>query len=297
MNDRPVKLIAADSYWVGSFEAMASPCELFMEVDGEAKARQLLNIAAQEAWRIESKFSRYINDNPVHQINNSGGHPVEVDEEVAQLLDFAQLCWQLSEGLFDITSGVLRRIWRFDGGSQLPSQQQVEQIMPFVGWQKLTWARPFLTLVEGMEIDFGGIGKEYAVDRTLQLLQQHTDRALLINYGGDICTGGMRLSKQPWSVGIENPSHPDTPKGLLKISRGALATSGDTRRYLMHNGKRYGHLLNPKTGWPIDAASRSATVAAATCTEAGLLATLALLQGPEAETFLQNQDVQYWLTP
>ncbi|MCG7929637.1 MAG: FAD:protein FMN transferase [Candidatus Thiodiazotropha lotti] len=297
MNDRPVRLIAADSYWIGSFEAMASPCELFMEVDDEAQAKRLLNIAAHEAWRIESKFSRYLNDNPVHLINNSGGKPVEVDEEVAQLLDFARFCWQLSDGLFDITSGVLRRIWCFDGGNQLPSPQQVEQILPLVGWHKLTWARPCLTLPKGMEIDFGGIGKEYAVDRTLQLLQQQTDRALLINYGGDICTGGIRLTNQPWSVGIENPSHPDTPKGVLKISRGALATSGDTRRFLLHNGKRYGHLLNPKTGWPIDASLRSATVAAATCTEAGLLATLALLQGPEAEAFLQIQSVQYWLTP
>ncbi|MEJ2620677.1 MAG: FAD:protein FMN transferase [Candidatus Thiodiazotropha sp.] len=297
MIDRPVKLAAADGYWIGSFEAMASPCELFLEVDDERLANRLLSMAANEAWRIESKFSRYRRDNPVYQINNSGGKPVEVDEEIAQLLDFAEVCWQLSEGLFDITSGVLRRVWRFDGGDQLPNQQQVEQLLPYVGWQKLRWTKPYLTLPQGMEIDFGGIGKEYAVDRSMQLLQQQTDQALLINYGGDIRAVGIRHANQPWSVGIENPNHPDTPKGVLKITHGALATSGDTRRYLLHRGKRYGHVLNPKTGWPIEGSLRSVTVAAGTCTEAGLLATMALLQGSEAEIFLQNQEVQYWLTP
>ncbi|MCG7898079.1 MAG: FAD:protein FMN transferase [Candidatus Thiodiazotropha lotti] len=297
MIDRPVKLNAADGYWVGSFEAMASPCELFMEVDDETLANRLLNIAAREAWRIESKFSRYVSDNPVDRINNSGGQAVEVDEEVGQLLDFAQACWQLSEGMFDITSGVLRRIWHFDGGHRLPSQQQVDQILPLVGWHKLTWERPYLTLPPGMQVDFGGIGKEYAVDRTLQLLQQQTDQALLINYGGDICAGGARQSNLPWSVGLEHPSHPDSPKGVLRIRRGGLATSGDTRRYLLHQGKRYGHVLNPKNGWPVEGGLRSVTVAAASCTEAGLLATMALLQGPDAEEFLQNQDVQYWVIP
>jgi thiamine biosynthesis lipoprotein len=120
---------------------------------------------------------------------------------------------------------------------------------------------------------------------------------VLINYGGDIRADGVRISNKPWSVGIENPTHPDTPKGVLKIRQGALATSGDTRRFLIHQGKRYGHVLNPKTGWPIEASLRSATVAAGTCTEAGLLATMALLQGAEAEAFLQNQNVKYWLTP
>jgi thiamine biosynthesis lipoprotein len=276
---------------------MASPCELFMEVDDEALANRLLSIAAKEAWRIESKFSRYLSDNPIYLINHSDGKPLEVDDEIAQLLDFAEVCWRLSEGLFDITSGVLRRIWHFDGSDQLPSQQQVEQILPLLGWQKLIWSKPILTLPTGMEIDFGGIGKEYAVDRTLQLLQQQTDSAVLINYGGDIRADGVRISNKPWSVGIENPTHPDTPKGVLKIRQGALATSGDTRRFLIHQGKRYGHVLNPKTGWPIEASLRSATVAAGTCTEAGLLATMALLQGVEAEAFLQNQNVKYWLTP
>ncbi|MET0009461.1 MAG: FAD:protein FMN transferase [Candidatus Thiodiazotropha sp. 6PLUC1] len=295
--DHLVNLKAEEGYWLGSFEAMASPCEIFMEVEDQNLAARLLDIASVEAWRIESKFSRYRSDNIVHQINNSKGRPVKVDDEVAHLLDFAQQCWMLSEGMFDITSGVLRRVWHFDGGSRLPEKQDVDQVLSHVGWHKLTWSRPYLTLPDGMEIDFGGLGKEYAVDRSLLLLQKETHGAVLINYGGDINAKGQRKGGKPWSIGIENPGQLNTPMGVLKVNQGALATSGDARRFILNNGRRYGHILNPKTGWPVEGALRSVTVAGSTCTEAGLLATLALLQGEEGEAFLKNQDVTFWVTP
>lgn len=293
---RPLDLVEAEGYWIGRFEAMASPCEIFMEVEQETLARELLTLASTEAWRIENKFSRYRSDNIIHRINSSAGHPIEVDDEVSHLLDFAQQCWELSDGLFDITSGVFRRAWKFDAGDQLPNQQDIEALLPYVGWQRLSWRRPYLTLPAGMEIDFGGIGKEYAVDTTLLLLKDKTEAALLVNFGGDIHASGVRKSRLPWSIGIENPNRLDTAKGLLEIKQGALATSGDTRRYIEHNGKRYGHIINPRTGWPIANAPRSVTVAGSTCTEAGLLATLALLHGHEAEEFLNSQEVMYWLS-
>jgi FAD:protein FMN transferase len=294
--NRPLNLVEAEGYWVGTFEAMASPCEIFMEVEQEALARELLTIASAEAWRVENKFSRYRDDNIIHQINTCAGHPIEVDDEVCHLLDFAQQCWELSDGLFDITSGVLRRAWKFDGSNQLPDQRDVDALLPYVGWHRISWTRPYLTLPAGMEIDFGGIGKEYAVDTTLLLLKAKTEAALLVNFGGDIHASGVRKNNLPWSIGIENPNQLDTAKGLLEIKQGALATSGDTRRYIEHNGKRYGHVINPKTGWPIANAPRSVTVAGSTCTEAGLLATLALLHGHEAKEFLNSQEVMYWLS-
>ncbi|MCU7905090.1 MAG: FAD:protein FMN transferase [Candidatus Thiodiazotropha sp. (ex Epidulcina cf. delphinae)] len=274
---------------------MAGPCEIFMEVDEEVSANDLLRIAEDEAWRIEKKFSRYREGNIVYRLNNSDGAPVKVDEETAHLLDFAQQCWALSDGLFDITSGVLRRAWKFDGGDHIPDNAAIDALLPYVGWQYVDWSRPFFTLPQGMEVDFGGIGKEYAVDRVLLLLQEATEAGLLVNFGGDIHANGRRKGARPWSIGIENPNQPDSASSLLKIRQGALATSGDTRRFLQREGKRYGHVLNPKTGRPIENAPRSVTVAADTCTEAGVLATFALLHGGDAEAFLKSQAVQYWL--
>ncbi|MES9968704.1 MAG: FAD:protein FMN transferase [Candidatus Thiodiazotropha sp.] len=290
-----LNLEEADGYWRGRFKAMASPCELFMEIDDEEQARGILKAAAEETWRIEQKFSRYSDDNTIHQINNSQGRAVEVDDEVAHLLDFAQQCWELSDGLFDITSGILRRVWRFDGGSKLPHTKAVQALLPLIGWQHVDWSRPYFTLPDQMEIDFGGIGKEYAVDRALLLLQQMTDAKLLLNFGGDINTNGRNGGDGAWSIGIEDPNQPDSATALLKIRQGALATSGDTRRYLFRDGQRYGHVLNPLTGWPVEHAPRSVTVTASTCTEAGILATLALLQGENAEDFLKRQQVKFWL--
>jgi thiamine biosynthesis lipoprotein len=292
---RAFDLDAADGYWRGRFKAMASPCELFMELDDEEQARGLLQVAAEETWRIEQKFSRYSQNNIIHQINTSQGHPVEVDDEVAQLLDFAQQCWELSEGMFDITSGVLRQVWRFDGGSDIPEQAEIQALLPLIGWQHVDWSRPYFTLPEAMQIDFGGIGKEYAVDRVLLQLQQLTDSKLLLNFGGDIITNGRVGDDGAWAIGVEDPNQPDSATALIKIRHGALATSGDARRYLLRNGKRFGHVLNPSTGWPVEHAPRSVTVAAPTCTEAGILATLALLQGENAESFLQQQQVKFWL--
>ncbi|MES9829823.1 MAG: FAD:protein FMN transferase [Candidatus Thiodiazotropha sp.] len=290
-----LSLDAMDDYWRGRFQAMASPCELFMEEEDETQAWSLLQTAADEAWRIEHKFSRYSDDNIIHQINSSHDRAVKVDDEVAHLLDFAQQCWELSDGMFDITSGVLRRVWRFNGGSEIPDEASVKALLPLIGWQHVDWSRPYFTLPEGMEIDFGGIGKEYAVDRVLLRLKQLTGGKLLLNFGGDINTNGRSGGDGAWSIGIEDPDQPDSATALLKIRQGALATSGDARRYLLRGGKRYGHVLNPQTGWPVEHAPRSVTVAASTCTEAGMLATFALLHGNNAESFLRGQEVKYWL--
>lgn len=281
-------------YWAGQFQAMASPCELLMEVESEAEARGIADAAAAEALRIEQKFSRYRDDNLVHRINNPGGSSVEVDDEFADLLDFAERCWALSDGRFDITSGVLRNLWRFDGSSSTPAPDAVDKLLRHVGWNKLTWRRPFLTLPQGMEIDLGGIGKEYAVDRAASVASELTASSVLVNFGGDLAVTAPRREDRAWQVGIEQPDTPDTAVHAIDIRRGALATSGDAKRFIMARGRRYSHILDPLTGWPVDGAPRSVTVLAGTCTEAGLMATLAMLQGPDAETFLEAQGVQFW---
>ncbi len=293
-----LKLERKDTYWRGHFQAMASPCELLLEVRQADKARKLAMLAEQEARRIEHKFSRYRRDNIIYKINNSHGKPVEVDDETADLLDYAARCYQLSEGMFDVTSGVLRSAWQFDGSDNIPDPQTIIALLPYIGWDKLSWQRPILSLPEGMEIDLGGIGKEYAVDRSALLLKQQTDDSILINYGGDLFVNCPRQNGQGWFVGIEDPNHPDlidsqNPK-QFELSRGGIATSGDASRFLLKNGIRYSHILDPRSGWPVNDAPHSVTVIANTCTDAGILSTLAMLHGVQAEAFLEEQGVVYF---
>lgn len=279
---------------------MASPCEVLVDSNSKELANTVGKIAHDEARRIENKFSRYLDDNIIYRINNADGEPIEVDEETAALLDYADHCYQISSGLFDITSGVLRQVWKFDGSNRIPTKQQVESVRQRIGWNKLEWQRPWLTLPRGMEIDLGGIGKEYAVDRTALLISQQTDVSFLINYGGDLFANKPRNNNGGWIIGVEQPDedsrHIADSKEGFEMLHGGVATSGDARRYLLSEGKRYSHILNPLTGWPVEGAPRSITVLGNTCTEAGILATLAMLQGSEAERFLQEQAVKYWVT-
>ena len=276
------------------FTAMASPCELLVRASQLQVARELGECAAEEAWRIEQKFSRYRVDSVTAWIHAHRGAPIELDEETASLMNFAERCYTISEGMFDITSGILRQAWTFDGSDRLPQSAAIEALLPFVGFDKLKWRSPWLELPIGMELDFGGIGKEYAVDRAYDLLARTSAGPFLVNFGGD-----LRANAPPprgrWQVGIEKPDSERDAKMILELERGALATSGDSRRFVLRDGVRYGHLLNPKTGWPVAHAPRSVTVAASSSTEAGLLSTLAMLQGPRAREFLNEQGVKYWV--
>jgi thiamine biosynthesis lipoprotein len=272
---------------------MASPCEVHIGDADLPTAERVFAVAAAEARRIEAKFSRYVSGNVIHAINTSEGRPVVVDDETARLIDYAARLYELSDGKFDVTSGVLRRAWRFDGSDRVPAPEAVAALLPIVGWDKARWQAPELTLPPGMEIDLGGIGKEYAVDSAAALVRPVSARCLL-NFGGDLLALGPQAGGAPWRVGIESVSSAGAVARHIDVAVGALATSGDSRRFLMKDGTRYGHVLDPRTGWPVVGAPRSVTVAAATCTEAGMLATLALLEGAEAETFLEAQGVQFW---
>ena len=276
-----------------SFEAMASPCELLLESADLSKVREIGERVAAEAWRVEAKFSRYRDDSVITRINRSRGARIEVDEETAALLDFAAECHRLSDGAFDVTSGILRRVWRFDGTGRFPTVAEIDALRPHIGFERLDWQRPWLRLPEGMEIDFGGIGKEYAVDRALALAVARLDCAMLVNFGGDLAAN-RAPEAGPWSVGVERPGTDRSARLLLDFTRGGLATSGDTHRYIEHEGERYGHILNVRTGYPVRGAPRSVTVAAGSCVAAGLLSTLAMLKGPDAETFLEGEGVRYW---
>jgi thiamine biosynthesis lipoprotein len=287
-------LLRRQGYWEGSFTAMASPCSVLAETDTAAEARRLLDIAQREAQRVEAKFSRYREDNIIHRINHADGRPVEVDDETALLLDYADNCYNLSDGRFDITSGVLRKVWRFDGSNRVPTADEVKSLIERIGWKRVTWKRPILTLPAGMEIDLGGIGKEYAADRAALLLQAETRASFLVNFGGDLFVSGPRRNGHGWRIGLDDPDASGARSaGAMEVRRGGVATSGDARRCIVKNGVRYSHILDPRTGWPVPDAPRSVTVLAGTCLEAGMLATFAMLFGAQAETFLGAQGVQH----
>lgn len=275
------------------FTAMASPCVVIVDTPDQALGIEIGQIVKEEALRIEAKFSRY-RSSVVTTINETSGQSIEVDDETGDLIDYAALCHRLSDGRFDITSGALRRAWTFDGSGVMPSEASVREALRYVGWQRVLWDRPILQLAAGMEIDFGGIGKEYAVDRALELARAYSTAPVLVNLGGDLRVSGPRRDGSAWQVAIEDAAHAGAAAGLLELKDGALATSGDTYRHVLKDGVRYGHLLNPHTGWPIMDAPRSVTVHADTCTEAGLLAKLALLSGGDAEAFLKAERVKAW---
>jgi thiamine biosynthesis lipoprotein len=276
------------------FHALGSPCEI--QVDGApwCEIERLGRIAEQEALRIERKYSRYREDSVLAAINRVAGVAVAIDAETHGLLHYADQCWRLSGGRFDITSGVLRRVWRFDGSDGVPDAAAVERVRALVGWERVELTTTGFRMEPGMEIDFGGLGKEYAVDRATLLLGGQTTGAVLVNFGGDLRVSGPRRGGAPWRIAIEAVDGADHP-GLLELRDGALTTSGDAKRYLMKDGIRYGHILDPRTGWPVADPPRSVTVAAGTCMEAGMLSTFAMLHGIDAEAFLAAEQVPAWV--
>ncbi|MDX1507376.1 MAG: FAD:protein FMN transferase [Woeseiaceae bacterium] len=293
--ERSFELVRLGHLWRATFSAMGSPCELLCETRSASEAHALAETVAGEAWRIEDKFSRYIDGNIVDRINSARGAGVVVDDETAGLIDFANLLYGLSGGRFDITSGVLRRVWTFDGSDNIPQESAVLEVMQHVGWDRATWRNPVLSMPAGMQIDFGGIGKEYAVDRAVSLLRGQSTAACLVNFGGDLAVTGQPTSQPGWLVGREALQGLSAmPGGVVRLAAGALATSGDTRRFLVKDGVRYAHILDPTTGWPVLGAPASVTVAAETCVQAGMLCTLAMLKGGDAESFLDEEGVRFW---
>ena len=298
VSDAPPSVERLGTVTVGKFIAMASPCEVLVDTLDQAEAGSLALLAAAEARRIEAKFSRYREDSVVGRMNRAGGRETAVDDETAALLDYAATCFEESSGLFDITTGALRRVWTFDGSSRVPDQAAIERALRDVGWGHVRWDGSTFAMPAAMEIDFGGIGKEYAVDRAAALLMERTAVPFVVNFGGDLFASGPRGGGQPWMVGVDDPRHTgESALYRVELSGGGLATTGDARRFVMKDGKRLGHILDPRTGWPVADPPASVTVLARSCLEAGTLSTLAYLHGAGAEEFLERQGVEFRIVP
>jgi FAD:protein FMN transferase len=276
------------------FFALGSDCELRLFATQKAAADAAGVAVATEIARIEARYSRYRADSVLSRINAAAkvGRSVDVDDETAGLIDYARACHRKSEGLFDITSGLLRRAWDFSSGS-LPSNAAVADLLPRIGLDKVGWHAPRLTFaIPGMELDLGGIGKEYAVDRAAGICVAMGVEHGLIDLGGDIRAIGPRPDGTPWKIGIRHPRSPAAAIATIDMNADSLATSGDYERFIEVDGRRYCHILNPRTGWPASGLS-SVSVVSRDCLVAGTLATIAMLKGRDGPTWLRSLGVRH----
>ncbi|HLS54463.1 MAG TPA: FAD:protein FMN transferase [Zeimonas sp.] len=273
---------------------MACGCEVRIAGLDEASAFRLAQQAIEEVRRIENKYSRYRADSIVGRINAAAGDaPVQCDGETVSLMDYADALHASSDGLFDITSGVLRRAWDFRR-ARLPSVADVDAARALVGWQHVERDGRHVRLSRaGMEIDFGGFGKEYAADRAATLLIDAGCRHGFVNLGGDLRAFGPQPDGSAWRFGIQHPRQADATVASLDVVHGGLATSGDYERYFELDGVRYCHILDPRTGWPVRY-WQSITVLAPLAIAAGSLSTIAMLKQAAAGDFLARSGAA-WL--
>ncbi len=272
-------------YYHHDFKAMGTPCAVQLYAKTHVKAKRAAENVVADVARLETIYSRYRDDSFLSEINRVAavGGSITVDAETAGLLDYAATCYQQSDGLFDITSGLLRQAWNFKSG-KVADETVVNSLLERIGWDKLHWQSPVLEfLVAGMEIDFGGVVKEYAVDRAAALCMEMGIQNGIVNLGGDIKVIGPHADGNPWRVGIRHPRDTGAVLQTIELHAGALASSGDYERCIMLNGVRYGHVLNPRTGWPVRRMA-SVSVVGDFCVVAGSAATIAMLKedkGPE----------------
>ena len=276
------------------FEAMASEHEIQLYAETEGDAERAARAAIADIARIEAKYSRYRDDSVATQINRAAGSlPVAIDGETHALLQYADRCFELSDGRFDITSGVLRRIWNFSSTTpQIPSADALSEARKRIGWQRVDWNANSIRLPAEMEIDFGGIGKEYAADRAAAICVEQGIAHALVNLGGDVRAIGGQPDGSPWRVGIRHPRAADRAIAAIDIDDGAVATSGDYERYFDLGGRRYCHVIDAHSAMPV-MHWRSVSVVAPLCVVAGSCATIAMLFEARGLEFLNAQRVDY----
>lgn len=281
-------------YYRHEFKAMGTPCEIQLFAVSSAAANAAAAAAVADVQRLEARYSRYRADSLLSEINRvaAEGGSLQVDDETASLLDYAVTCYEQSEGLFDVTSGILRRAWKFDSG-RLPEPAALAELLEKVGWHKVSWRRQVLSFtVAGMEIDFGGVVKEYAADCAATICRSHGVKRGVVNLGGDIRVIGPRGDGSPWRVGIRDPRQRDGLLEMLAVYEGAVASSGDYERCMVIDSVRYGHILNPKTGWPVRHLA-AVTVVGDFCVVVGSASTIAMLKEEEGVDWLSQLHLPY----
>ncbi|MDE2473336.1 MAG: FAD:protein FMN transferase [Bradyrhizobium sp.] len=275
---------------------MGSDCTVHFFADSAARFEQFALAAEAEVVRIERRYSRYRADSELSRINAvaAQGGSIDIDEETIALISYAKACYAKSDGAFDITSGVLRAAWDFSR-ARLPGQAIIDALLPRVGLDKVSVSAGRLHFAEaGMELDFGGLGKEYAADRAAEVCASIGTEHGFVDLAGDIRIVGPQPGGLPWMIGIRHPRKSEVLASKVAMSGGALATSGDYERYIEVGSQRYCHLLDPRTDWPARGLS-SVTVISDRCLVAGSLSTIAMLKGRDGIDWLRRLGVRHFV--
>jgi FAD:protein FMN transferase len=276
------------------FSAMGSQCEIRLYAADETAATHCAEAAIADVRRLDHKYSNYRGDSFASEINRTAalGATIDVDDETATLLDYAATCFEQSDGLFDITCGVLSEAWD-SSRPALPDTERVHALLAHVGFDKLVWCRPRLTFgVAGMALDFGGIVKEYAADRAAVICEEQGMRHGLVDLGGDIRIIGPHPDGAPWIVGIRHPRRSGEVMASINLVGGAIASSGDYERFIEIDGRRYGHIVSPRTGMPVRALA-AVSVVADECVVAGSATTIAMLMEEAGPAWLTEVGLPY----
>lgn len=276
-----------------TLKLMGSRFEITVVSSNEELGHINIEEAIAEITRIEKLISAWDPDSETSQINkNAGIRPVKVSAELFHLIERAKLISQITDGAFDISYASLDMIWKFDGSMKdFPSKSKIEKSISKVGYEKIILdvdAQTVFLKEKGMKISFGAIGKGYAADKAKELLISKQVIAGIINAGGDLSTWGTKASGEKWLIGIANPLNKDKIFSWLPIVESSVATSGDYEKFVTFKGKRYSHIIDPRTGYP-SSGINSVSIFDKSAERCDALATAVFIMGKEAGLFLINQ--------
>lgn len=218
-------------------------------------AEQNINEVITEITRIENLISDWKPDSQVSQVNqNAGVKPIKVDREVFELTQRAIKFSEITNGSFDVSFAAMDRIWKFDGSmTEMPSAEAIKKSVEKVGYKNIILDSVESTIflkLKGMKIGFGALGEGYATDKCRAMMIAKGIQAGIINGSGDMSIWGKQPNGQPWKIGITNPFKPEKVLAVVPLNQGAVTTSGSYEKFVVFNGKRYSHIINPATGYP-----------------------------------------------
>lgn len=266
------------------FRAMGTDCQLIYRGPSRKQAVAFRDAAVAWVADFENKYSRYREDSLISAINRAAGADwIETDAELESMFALCDHYHWSTGSVFEPTALPLQRLWNYQAEQpRIPADDEIETALKLVGWHRVQRAPGKVRLPEpGMAIDLGGIGKEYAVDRVIEQSRPFGITDILVDFGRDVRAGGQAPQGGPWRVGLEHPTDPGRCWGGVHVSSRAVTTSGDYLRGFDFEGRRYSHIIDPRTGRPIANGCHAASVVAPTCTEAGVLSTAALILGHE----------------
>jgi thiamine biosynthesis lipoprotein len=276
-----------------AFAALGTQCEVqYAAPGGDAQAAAFERAAVAWVAAFEAKYSRFRPDSLVSRINAAAGSAwIDVDAEMEALLKLCDSLHFMTQGVLDPTALPLLRLWDYKAEHpRIPTAPEIAAARALVGWKKVQRApgKVFLPLA-GMALDFGGFGKEYAVDIVAQIALDHGLTGALVDFGHDLRALGTPPDRPAWHIGLEDPRKPGTAAGSIGVTGKGVASSGDYLRSFVIGGKRYGHIIDPRTGHPVAHGCLQATVIAGSCLHAGVLSTTAFVLGvPQGIAFIQS---------